>query len=157
MASDKEFKLQELAYAAGVTPRTVRYYIGQGLLRSPGRLGPGTRYTREHLERLRLIKRLQEERLPLAEIREGLGDSGLPPAADVAPVPRPPLAVREPAESAAARTAPADLASSTQWQRILLAPDIELHVRQPVSMRTSRIVEELTAHVRQLTNGAGRR
>ncbi len=56
-----------------VTPRTVRYYIGQGLLASPGS-GPNARYTDAHLARLRLIRRLQRDHLPLAEIRRRLED-----------------------------------------------------------------------------------
>ena len=72
--TDESFRLQDLADAAGVTPRTVRYYIAQGLLPSPGRLGANTRYGREHLERLRLIRRLQDQGLPLAEIRDRVDD-----------------------------------------------------------------------------------
>lgn len=66
------FDLNELSDRAGVTPRTVRYYIQQGLLRSPGTPGPGARYGEGHLGRLRLIRRLQREHQPLAEIRHRL-------------------------------------------------------------------------------------
>ena len=44
MPTDQEYTLQELATIAGVTPRTVRYYISVGLLPSPGQVGPSTRY-----------------------------------------------------------------------------------------------------------------
>src|SRR5918992_5075839 len=74
------FDLSELSAAAGVTPRTVRYYVQQGLLPSPGTRGPGTRYERAHLDRLQLIRRLQRLHLPLAEIRkrlEALDDDGV--------------------------------------------------------------------------------
>ena len=50
------YSLTQLAKLADVTPRTIRYYISQGLLPSPGQQGPGTQYSDEHLERLRLIK-----------------------------------------------------------------------------------------------------
>ena len=40
MPPDTEYSLQELADLAGATPRTIRYYIAQGLLASPGRVGP---------------------------------------------------------------------------------------------------------------------
>src|SRR3712207_6391650 len=76
----ESFDLNELSEAAGVTPRTVRYYVQQGLLPSPGTRGPGTRYERAHLDRLQLIRRLQRQHLPLAEIRrrlEALGDDGV--------------------------------------------------------------------------------
>src|SRR3712207_6888934 len=76
----ESFDLNELSEAAGVTPRTVRYYVQQGLLPSPGTRGPGTRYDRVHLDRLQLIRRLQRQHLPLAEIRrrlEALDDDGV--------------------------------------------------------------------------------
>ena len=72
MPTENEYSLQDLADLAGVSPRTVRYYVAQGLLPSPGQTGPGARYTDGHLARLRLIRRLQREHLPLAEIRNRL-------------------------------------------------------------------------------------
>lgn len=60
--------LTELARRADVTPRTVRYYIAQGLIPSPP-AGPGQHYGQSQLQRIALIKRLQREHLPLAEIR----------------------------------------------------------------------------------------
>ena len=80
-----EFTLVELAKLAGVTPRTIRYYVAQGLLPSPSAAGPGARYSEDHLERLRAVKRLQAAHMPLSEIRSLLkrGDySVLYPPAD---------------------------------------------------------------------------
>ena len=77
MPTEPEYTLQELATIAGVTPRTVRYYISVGLLPSPGQVGSGTRYGDDVLQRVRLIRRLQDQHLPLAEIRsriEGMDD-----------------------------------------------------------------------------------
>jgi DNA-binding transcriptional MerR regulator len=65
------FDLNDLCQQSGVTARTVRYYVQQGLLPSPG-LGAGARYGKGHLARLQLIRRLQAEHLPLAEIRRRL-------------------------------------------------------------------------------------
>ena len=67
----------ELAEQAGVTPRTVRYYVAEGLLPAPGGAGQQRTYTTEHLRRLRAIKRLKEAYLPLDEIRRRL--AALPP------------------------------------------------------------------------------
>src|SRR3954447_23385106 len=72
MDVDADLSLQQLADAAEVTPRTVRYYISQGLLPAPNAQGPNARYARGHLDRLRLIRRLQHEHQPLAEIRSRL-------------------------------------------------------------------------------------
>ena len=61
--------IQELARRARVTPRTIRYYVEQGVLPPPER-GRPARYTGEHLRRLALIRRLKEQHLPLEEIRD---------------------------------------------------------------------------------------
>lgn len=124
-----EFKLDELAERAGVSPRTVRYYIAQGLLPSPGRLGPMTRYGREHLDRLRHIKRLQEERLSLTEIRTRLQHE---------PIKEPPANARQVASEAILQArSPFEGAASLPpervvWERITVTPDVELHVRSGV-------------------------
>lgn len=68
MPNDAEYSISELASLAGVTPRTIRYYVSIGLLPSPPQAGPRTRYTDGHLQRLRLIRHLQKQHFPLAEI-----------------------------------------------------------------------------------------
>jgi len=73
---DDPYTITDLARLSGVTPRTVRYYVAQGLLPSPEQAGPSTRYGEGHLARLRLIRRLQREHLPLAEIRGRLASVG---------------------------------------------------------------------------------
>jgi DNA-binding transcriptional MerR regulator len=72
MPDDMRYTLTELAELAGVTPRTVRFYLSQGLIPSPGVTGPGVTYGAGSLDRLRLIRRLQREHLPLADIRRQL-------------------------------------------------------------------------------------
>lgn len=69
---DSGLGIEELADRTGVSVRTVRYYISQGLLPGPGTRGKGTVYGDEHLARLRLIRRLSEQHVPLAEQRERL-------------------------------------------------------------------------------------
>jgi DNA-binding transcriptional MerR regulator len=80
LPDSKDIDLAELAAAAGVTHRTVRYYVQQGLLPSPGTRGPGTKYDRSLIDRLQLIKLLQRSHWPLAKIRshlEGLDDESV--------------------------------------------------------------------------------
>ena len=83
MPEDERYSLTELADLAGVTPRTVRYYLASGLLPAVGQTGPGSKYTPDHLARLQLIRRLQAEHLPLAEIRHM---ESPPPAEQGAPL-----------------------------------------------------------------------
>ncbi len=72
-----DFDITELCARARVTPRTVHFYVQQGLLPPAGSPGPGARYTEGHVSRIRLIRLLQKEHLPLAEIgrrTRGLSD-----------------------------------------------------------------------------------
>jgi DNA-binding transcriptional MerR regulator len=188
------FDLQELCDLAGVTPRTVRYYIQQGLLPSPGTRGPGARYEMEHLERLQLIRRLQKEHLPLSEIRhrlESIDADGVRLALNEPeprrssaldyvrsvlarqdePGPAPPPTAGRPMRASAAMPqivsmmvaepsmAPESMRTAesisqppvtrSQWERIALAPDVELHVRRPLSRGQNKLVERLTEVARR--------
>lgn len=65
-----EYKVSELAEKAGVTKRTIHYYISKGLLLPPEGNGVNSLYNDEHLQRILLIKKLQGEYMPLNKIRE---------------------------------------------------------------------------------------
>jgi len=197
MPDDERFGLTELADLAGVTPRTVRYYLAQGLLPTVGQSGPGSKYHTGHLARLRLIRRLQAEHLPLAEIRrrlDGLDDDEIrslagthrtasptdsaldyvrrvltpmpveahaeAPVAVPADPSAPPFAPNAVAErldepyastSAAAPAMPATQPiERSQWERIVLAPDIELHIRRPLGRAQNKQVDRLVTIAREL-------
>jgi DNA-binding transcriptional MerR regulator len=220
MSTDSEpqsYTIADLARLADVTPRTVRYYVAQGLLPSPGTLGPGSRYGAGHLARLRLVRRLQRRHLPLAEIRRRLAalsdrdvESALrepepsPPASDTAstalayihsvlgeprpsskrpawpikpPIEHPRFAVHaalrrgevpamgltaaEPPTLAIAESptlgtqlpppgVPPHIPDRSQWDRISLVPDIELHVRRPSSRHLNKRIDRLVAVAREL-------
>ena len=51
------YSIDELAPLAGVTPRTVRYYIAEGLIDRPEGEKRGAHYVQRHLEQLLLIRR----------------------------------------------------------------------------------------------------
>jgi DNA-binding transcriptional MerR regulator len=71
-----EMRIDDLAERAGVPTRTIRYYTQQGLLEPPKLRGRVGYYDDAHLERLRLVKELQEKRfLPLSVIRSVLKHS----------------------------------------------------------------------------------
>jgi len=208
VANGERYGLTELADLAGVTPRTVRYYLGQGLLPAVGQSGPGAKYGPGHLARLRLIRRLQAEHLPLAEIRHRLDALGEDEIRDLAGVDAPPpppdsaldylrtvlggsagrqaptlspailrrstvppplrmmttapassapdaIAERlgEPNGSTSAMVPAAPLAQPierSQWERIVLAPDVELHVRRPLTRSQNKGIDRLIAIAREL-------
>ncbi len=215
MPTDNEYSLADLADLVGVTPRTVRYYVAQGLLPSPGQGGPGARYSDGHLNRLRLIRRLQREHLPLAEIRSRLepldddqvadllgaeptapaegsaidyirsvlakpastewGEPTVPRQAPPSPTPR--TAPMAPFASMARMDFMREVSSSdpepdpalpqapppkpppqvtpdrSQWDRVALTPDVELHVRRPLSRLQNKQVDRLIAIARELLEG----
>jgi DNA-binding transcriptional MerR regulator len=68
-----DMRIDDLAERAGVPTRTIRYYTQQGLLNPPTLRGRVGYYGDAHLDRLKLIKELQEKRfLPLGVIRSVL-------------------------------------------------------------------------------------
>jgi DNA-binding transcriptional MerR regulator len=72
MSDEIRFTVGGLAEAAGVTVRTVRYYVAEGLLRDPAVEGRHALYDEDHLNRIGLIQKLRMARIPLAAIREHL-------------------------------------------------------------------------------------
>jgi DNA-binding transcriptional MerR regulator len=65
-------KMQELAERSGVSAGTIKHYLREGLLPEPMRTSRNMAYyPEEFVERIRLIKRLQEDRfMPLKLIRQ---------------------------------------------------------------------------------------
>lgn len=72
MSETDTYDVSQLSTLGGVSRRTVRYYVQEGLLPAPLGLGRGARYDVEHLERLLRVKSLQEEGLSLDEVRRAL-------------------------------------------------------------------------------------
>jgi len=69
MYTDEGLMISELAEKSGVTVRTIRYYIQQGLLPQPDTRGRYSIYDEDYLSRLELIQRLKDAFLPLKEIK----------------------------------------------------------------------------------------
>lgn len=82
MGAQDTFTIEELATAAGMTPRNVRAYRTKGLLDPPARVGRTSRYRESHLRRLHDIRQLRDSGLPLKMIidaaarGEDLGPTG---------------------------------------------------------------------------------
>lgn len=135
MAGSERYGVEELAALGGVTRRTVRYYVQEGLLPAPLGVGRGRHYGPQHLERLQALKALQERGLSLEEIRRELD--------------RPP---GRGARSGAAAPAAAEVTRAA-WTRLEVAPGIELHVsgqrRLPSPGRLRELVEWCERHIRR--------
>jgi DNA-binding transcriptional MerR regulator len=122
MSATARYPIGELATLGGVSRRTVRYYVQEGLISPPLGLGRGNHYTPEHLEQLLRVKALQESGQTLDDIRASLTKTPQPRAAQ-------PLG-----DDATARSL---------WRRITLMPGVELHVSSTVRLPTAGHFREL--------------
>ena len=85
-----EYRIEQLARAAGVAVDTIRFYQGKGLLEAPRRDGRVTWYGDAHIERLKRIKELQQQGFTLTVIQRFLaGELEASDEALVAAVTRP--------------------------------------------------------------------
>ena len=148
--SETSYKLDELAAAAGVSARTVRYYVQRGLLPAPAFRGRDTAYSGEHLLRLQAIKRLQERFLPLDAIQAELerhspaelenlaagGGGPWPPVPSSAPLgfPRGPLPCRPPQPLPRI---------GERFVRYVLRQGLELHLSEEADAATRALCEKL--------------
>jgi DNA-binding transcriptional MerR regulator len=128
---DRRFSIDELSTLAGVTPRTVRYYIAEGLLDRPEGEKRGAHYLQRHLDQLLLIRRWTEAGLSLERIRELRAGAAEEP---------PPRRVRP--------------GTVEVWSRVTLADGLELQVepgRADLSPEQVRaLVREVTAAYRRI-------
>jgi DNA-binding transcriptional MerR regulator len=130
------YAIGELAMLGGVSRRTVRYYVQEGLISPPLGLGRGNHYGAEHLEQLLRVKAMQEAGRSLDDVRRALGPShsrGAPePAGQPEPVP-----VR------------------SLWRRIEMMPGVELQVASSVRLPPPARLRELAEWFRQHVADAG--
>ena len=130
------FSIDELADLGGVSRRTVRYYVQEGLLPAPLGVGRGRHYGQSHLDRLLEVRAQQEAGLSLDEIRARRA-----PASSV--------------DKAARRLS--QLVPRSAWRRLELAPGVELHVatdiKMPAVSRLEELVEWCRAHLSRNTEG----
>lgn len=195
-----EYWISELAALAGVSARTIRYYIQEGILPQPEIRGKYAVFTDEDRNRLKLIQRFKEAYLPLNRIRELLNElddrqivslleefdqdpvsalsslQALPVLKQPPGQPNPTLSLDKATfrEGSAVEyiqqlrgkkqiheespslypyvfPSPADssLPPTEEWQRLILAPGLELHVRQPVSPRLQQWIDQILRLVKQ--------
>ena len=130
MTSAARYAIGDLARLAGVSRRTVRYYVQERLISAPLGVGRGNHYGAEHLEQILRVKALQEAGRTLEEIRRLATAAGPAPA-------------RIPGE---------DTQFSAQrsiWRRLTLAPGVELQIRGDIRLPSPGRIEELSAWCRR--------
>jgi DNA-binding transcriptional MerR regulator len=139
MSKTHTYSIGSLADAAGVSRRTVHFYVQRQLLPPPEGLGRGALYTDEHLARLLEIKAWQEEGIALEEIHARLHRKRAPSG----PLPTKRDTWRagvseEPSQWRAYQAQARHFSPGHMWFRQPLFSGYELHVggfRQPLSAR----------------------
>jgi DNA-binding transcriptional MerR regulator len=123
------YAIGDLADLAGVSRRTVRYYVQEGLLPAPLGLGRGSHYGPAHLEQLLKVKAMQESGRTLDEIKRALGGKE----------------ERAPHDHAAASDRSLE---RSVWRRITIGPGVELHLSGGVRLPSPGKLNELAAWCR---------
>jgi DNA-binding transcriptional MerR regulator len=131
MTSEARYAIGDLATLAGVSRRTVRYYVQEGLIPPPHGVGRGNHYGPEHLEQILRVKALQEAGRTLDEIRR---------------VPADRVAGRS--SKASQSTEPVAHLDRSVWRRLKLAPGVELHIAGNIRLPSPGRLEELAAWCR---------
>jgi DNA-binding transcriptional MerR regulator len=176
-----QLTLDQLCQQAGVTVRTVRYYISEGLLPPPHAQGPAARYGDIHLQRLLAIAQLKEQYLPLREIRrvlDGLDEAGIaalvaariPDRQSVAegvpmyspPAPSPAAAYIEDLLGQAASTPrlvsrarmAAPEPADKAWRRLPITDDAELLIEADLYERRQEQIDSLISWAKRLLSGS---
>ncbi|MBK8256435.1 MAG: MerR family transcriptional regulator [Polyangiaceae bacterium] len=168
-------RMHDLTRATGMTPRGVRHYVKMGILPRPEGRGTGPVYTAEHLAKLLAARRLRSEDIPLRVIATRLRNvspeelSRLSAPAPVATANAGAAGVSSSATAAANGERPsgdeevavAEVSSarnptgsvdgqaisypSERWERVVLLPGLELHVRADASGLVRRLAAEIHA------------
>ena len=125
MTDEARYAIGDLAVLGGISRRTGRYYVQEGLLPTPHGVGRGNHYGPEHLERLLKVKALQEGGRSLDEIRRILDHKTRGHK-----TPEPPQTER------------------SVWRRLTLAPGVELNVSSDVRLPPPGRLAELAAWCR---------
>lgn len=155
------YKLEELAREGGTSPRTVRYYVQRGLLPAPSFRGKDTGYAREHLVRLRAIKRLQEAYFPLDAIAgelasrsladiERIADGRLVPSVHDMHVASTPHAPHSPyrSHSTSSDREVELVVTETRSTRFTIAPGVAITLDDDAPSESRRLVEDLLASLK---------
>lgn len=145
----RSLKLEELARRAGVSPRTVRYYIQRGLLPAPEFKGADTSYTEAHLLGLRAIRKLQDAYWPLDAIASALSGKSEGELRGIVEREAPEVPERRAKAEPPRRVGPP--MRQVRITRLSLAPGVELSIEDGAPDGSRQLVER----IQDLVSGKG--
>lgn len=120
MSDEPRYSIQDLADLADVSRRTVRYYVQEGLIPAPLGVGRGPHYAQAHLQRLLQVKELQSSGCTLDEIRATVDGAERRTTGETVALP-----------------------DRSVWRRLQLAPGIEIHLENHITLPGPNRLREL--------------
>ena len=130
--NDNDMTIGELADAAGVTRRAIRFYVQRGLLEAPVGRGRGSKYEPRHLEQLVKIHKLQAAGHSLDTVKRILAGE---------------LESTEPQPRRGGQRSRSPLVAEL-WTRVQLVEGVELHV----DMKRYQLEAEQLLEIRKVIN-----
>lgn len=182
--AEATMSIAELAEQAGVTSRTIRYYVAEGVLPPPSGRGQRRAYGPEHFRLLGAIREWKAQYLPLHEIRKRLASTANGPAhapVVVANVPAAAVATAQPSSMAPSFRVAASVVGASQqeppvgfgpppatgrielheppetvWHRVNIASGVEIHYRDTDNPRLAAAIKRLLHEAGDIIDGRSR-
>ena len=144
---NREYTISEISEISGYPAQTIQYFIEEHLLSKPVTRGYYTLYGQRFMNRLTLIKRMQENQLGVNEIRQrvtNLSDDQVndllalnnetfsehyPPANEISP-PSPEEGQHTQKDNSESIPEPQASLYANRWQRVEIMPGIELNIKE---------------------------
>lgn len=129
---EKQYSLDELCQLLGLSKRTIRYYMQEGLVDRPMGQKRGAYYTGAHLKQLQQLQEWQSAGYSLDRIKELMGQAAIP--ADT-------LLALQPKRG-----------DVSVWSHIHLAPGVELHINPEKAGMTPEMTRKLYQQIGALVD-----
>ena len=124
----KQYTIEDLCELTGLSRRTIRYYVQEGLIEPPAGRGRGGFYFDSHLEKLLRIKSLQDKGLRLSAILPVLKKRELPGA-------------------------PHEIVAREIWVRYPIAEGVEIHISRDLEEKERKKLDEIVRVARSILKG----
>jgi DNA-binding transcriptional MerR regulator len=124
----KQYTIEDLCELTGLSRRTIRYYVQEGLIEPPAGRGRGGFYFDSQLDKLLKIKSLQDKGLRLSAILPVLKRRELPEA-------------------------PQEIVAREIWVRYPIAEGVEIHISRDLEEKARKKLDEIVRVARSILKG----
>lgn len=137
-----KYSISEVAALTNCTKRTIRYYVQLNLIPPPVVSGRSSFYDDNHVRLIKLIKKLQDEYLPLSKIKDIIDDKK-----------NLNRYLKSPGKSPAG--SPEFSAVRQRMIRVSISPDVEIHFKDYLPGTLKNKIEKIINFSVELFNSEG--